>query len=171
MQSTLRLKQSFLNMFFCLINNYLICYKEEQTAEDSAPKTANEIYDFDKYLSFFDEQRRPFMSELCKTQSFMNFIERSYKAKEEKNEVLFFAEGVKLCADKGDKALAMRVKRITEQLLERNKNVWTMSNVRLCSRYHFPLTNATSCIRARSRLRLVREEARLRQMEGRLILP
>ncbi len=148
----MKLKQSFLNMFFCLINNYLICYKDPmpERAEKESPPTASEMFDFDKYLSFFDEQRRPFMAELCKTQSFMNFVERSFKAREEKNEVLFFTEGVKLCADKGDKALALRVKRITEQLLERSKNVPSSRVIiNADSRCPSPSTSATSSIRAR----------------------
>ena len=109
-------------MFFCLINNYLICYRD--VAPKLEPQIASEFFDFDRYLGFFDEQRHQFMADLCKTQGFSDFIEKSYRAQEEKNEVLFFTEGVKLCAEKGDQALAVRVKKITEQLLEKSKNVW-----------------------------------------------
>jgi len=121
--ATLRLKQSFLNMFFCLINNYLICYKEN-IYNSNENLIANDLFDFEKYLGFFDETRKQFMFELSKTQGFSNFIEKSFHAKEEKNEIQFFAEGIKLCAEKGDKALALRVKKITEQLIEKNKNVF-----------------------------------------------
>ncbi len=131
-------------MFFCLINNYVICYREPAvTARDNL--AANEIFDFGKYLSFFDEQRRPFMAEFCKTQSFTNFIERSYKARFAKNEVTFFFEGVKLCATQGERALAARVKRITSQLLERNKNVSCASLSLSSSQPRSRWTSATSC--------------------------
>ena len=119
-ESTLRLKETFLNMFFCLINNYLICYKEDENENF----IANEIFDFEKYLLFFDEEKRPFMTELCKTQGFHNFIEKSYKAKKENNEVLFFVEGVKLCAEKGNSELATQAKRIINQILYKNNNVF-----------------------------------------------
>ena len=116
---TLRLKQSFLNMFFCLVNNYLICYKKN--VENGL--LAKDIFDFEQYLSFFDEESKEFMKELCKTQGFQNFIEQSYRAKEEKNDTLFFKEGVRLCSEKGNKELAMQVKKIAEQLILNNKTV------------------------------------------------
>lgn len=109
-------------MFFCLINNYLMCYKENVISNEK--QTAEEIFDFGMYLGFFDEQRRSFMMELCKTQNFITFIEKSHRAKEEKNDYLFFVEGVKLCSEKGEKALAKKVKRITEQLLNNFKHVF-----------------------------------------------
>ena len=84
---------------------------------------AKDIFDFERYLTFFDDQKREFMKEFCKTQGFHNFIEKSYKAKEEKNEMLFFKEGVRLCAEKGEIALATQVKKISEDLLNKNKNV------------------------------------------------
>ena len=118
----MHLKQSFLNMFFCLINNYLMCYRAEKIPNE--PPIACNIFDFDMYLGFFDEQRRGFMAELCKTQNFVAFIEKSQKAKEDKNEFLFFVEGVKLCAENGEKALAQKVKRITEQLVNNFKHVF-----------------------------------------------
>ena len=48
------------------------------------------------------------MTELCKTQGFHNFIEKSHNAKEEKNEMVFFKEGIKLCSEKGNMALAFK---------------------------------------------------------------
>eukprot|EP00826_Nyctotherus_ovalis_P009024 TRINITY_DN12354_c0_g1_i3.p3 TRINITY_DN12354_c0_g1~~TRINITY_DN12354_c0_g1_i3.p3 ORF type:complete len:135 (+),score=29.33 TRINITY_DN12354_c0_g1_i3:1471-1875(+) len=107
-------------MFFSLINNYLICYK--QSACES-PFIAKDVFDFDKYLDFFDAQSYPFMSELCKTQGFCRFVEKSYRAREEKNETYFFEQGVRLCSAKGEKELAFMVKRIKDQLLRNNRNV------------------------------------------------
>ena len=106
-------------MFFCLINNYLICYKEiPRSSEDQV--IAKDIFDFEKYLSFFDDQCKPFMTEFSKTQGFHNFIERSYS---DNDDVQFFKEGVKLCSEQGEKALALQVKRIKEKLLQNNKTV------------------------------------------------
>lgn len=132
--ATLKLKQSFLNMFFGLINNYLICYKPELVPGDQP--VASDIFNFEKYLSFFDETRLLFMTELCKTQHFIAFIEKSQKAKEQQNELLFFTEGIKLCSKKGEKALAQKVKKITDQLLQKNKNV--LHNSRYIAHFLFP---------------------------------
>lgn len=113
-------------MFFCLINNYLICYKEG-VKESGKQCIAKEVFDFEKYLSFFDEQTRPFMNEFCKTQGFHTFIEKSLNARKEKNEILFFQQGVSLCSKKGDKALAIQVKKIKDQLLQNNRSVNILS--------------------------------------------
>ena len=98
-----------------------MCYKVNQPSTGS--NTAEEIFDFGMYLGFFDEQRKSFMTELCKTQNFITFVEKSHRAKEEKNDYLFFVEGVKLCSEKGEKALAKKVKKITDQLLNNFKHV------------------------------------------------
>jgi hypothetical protein len=126
--STLQLKQSFLNMFFCLINNYLACYRDLAGTEEEEQQIAGDIFDFAKYEQCFDESRRQFMVELCKTQNFMTFIERSHRVRQERNELQFFVEGVKLCAESGEKALALRVKKITEQLLTRYRKVRYLSH-------------------------------------------
>lgn len=120
MQATLKLTQSFLNMFFSLINNYPICYKQPTSA---GPFIAKDIFDFDKYLDFFDSQSYPFMNELCKTQGFCRLVEKSYRAREERNETYFFEQGVRLCSAKGEKELAFMVKRMKDQLLRNNRNV------------------------------------------------
>ena len=83
---------------------------------------AKEIFDFDRYLSFFDEQTKPFMKEFCKTQGFQNFIERSLD-NTEKNDILSFKEGVELCAEKGKNAITLQMKKINDRLLYYNKNV------------------------------------------------
>lgn len=120
--ATLRLKQSFLNLFFCLVNNYLMCYRKRADVGEEG-LLAKDMFDFEGYLSRFDGESRPFMKELCKTQGFQNFIEKSYTAKEEKNDTLFFKEGIKLCSERGDKALAIQVKRIAERLIQSSRNV------------------------------------------------
>jgi hypothetical protein len=107
-------------VFIGLINNYLVCYKDVK----SEHLTAKEIFEFKKYLSIFDKRKRKFMTELCKTQSFNYFIERSYRAKEERNELFFFTEGIRMCVTKSNKALTAHIKKITEQLLHKNKNVF-----------------------------------------------
>ena len=84
---------------------------------------AKDVFDFEKYLSFFDEENYSFMNELCKTQGFHTFIEKSCD-NDEKNETHFFRQGVKLCSTKGEKELAFMVKRIRDQLLRNNKSVY-----------------------------------------------
>jgi len=111
-------------VFIGVINNYLICYKDVK----SEHLIAKEIFDFKKYLSVFDKRKRKFMTELCKTQSFHHFIERSYRAKEEKNELFFFTEGIKLCVTKSNKALTTHIKKIMEQLIHKSKNVFACIN-------------------------------------------
>jgi hypothetical protein len=106
-------------MLFSLINNYLICYKTDIEGE----LIAKNVFDFEKYLSFFEKESYSFMIELCKTQGFHTFIERSC-TKDEKNETHFFRQGVKLCSTKGEKELAFMVKKIRDQLLRNNKSVY-----------------------------------------------
>lgn len=108
-------------MFFYLINNYLICYKKEQLSEGH--KLAEEIFDFDQYLSLVNEQNKPFMTEFCKTQGFHNFIERSCRVEKEQTDLFFFNEGIRLCSERGDKDLTMQMKIIANRLLNNSKDV------------------------------------------------
>lgn len=96
-------------------------YKPNVSSDENL--IANDIFNFEEYLSFFDKESKEFMKELCKTQGFQNFIEKSYRAKEEKNDTLFFKEGIRLCSEKGNKQLAIQVKKIAVQLILNNKTV------------------------------------------------
>lgn len=106
-------------MFFCLVNNYLICYK----IGNGSQEIADDIFDFKRYLRFFDSENKVFMREFCKTQGFHNFIEKSYRAINEKNDVSFFVDGVKLCCEKGSRALAILIDKMYNKLMSNNKNV------------------------------------------------
>ena len=106
-------------MFLYLINNYLTCYKNEKKLSE-CNNLAGTIFDFNTYLSLFDEERKPFMTEFCKTQGFCNFIERSYKAS---NDLFFFKQAVKLCSLNKGELLATQIKIIENQLLYSHKNV------------------------------------------------
>jgi hypothetical protein len=106
-------------MFFYLINNYLICYKTEERFSEGNNIAAT-VFNFDLYLSLFDEESKPFMMEFSKTQGFCNFIEKSYK---EDNDLSFFKQAIKLCSQDKGELLASQMKMIEDQLLHSYRNV------------------------------------------------
>eukprot|EP00826_Nyctotherus_ovalis_P035285 TRINITY_DN3019_c0_g2_i2.p2 TRINITY_DN3019_c0_g2~~TRINITY_DN3019_c0_g2_i2.p2 ORF type:complete len:131 (-),score=39.51 TRINITY_DN3019_c0_g2_i2:47-439(-) len=116
MYATLKLKQAFVKMFFYLVNNYLACYKNEESCSE-AGNLAEAMFNFEYYLSLADDENRSFMTEFCKTQGFCNFIERSCRANKE-HDLFFFKEGIKLCSEKRENVLAAQMKAIEEQALQ-----------------------------------------------------
>lgn len=75
----IRVKRLFLNFFITTINNYLGFYKTEEEIKGKVLKAEN-IFDFEKYISKYPKNEQSFMKLLTSTQSFNLFIEKSFKS-------------------------------------------------------------------------------------------
>lgn len=115
----MRLKHTFTKMFLYLLNNFTICYNTNKNSG-----TAMSIFDFKKYLSFFDKSTDlHFMKEFTKTQLFTSFIEKAYSSNNESNELAYFLKSKKLIEDKSGNKLSLQLKQLTEELRTKYKKV------------------------------------------------
>ena len=105
-------------MFIKMIGNYLQFFRNS-----TEPDTSKNIFNFSAYLDSIDSSRLPFMRDLIKTQNFASFVEKTYKCAEERNEMSFFIQGVRLQETKGEKALESEIKKVSDRLVYNYKNV------------------------------------------------
>lgn len=83
-------------------------------------QSASSIFDTTKFLAGIDASYRKFLSEMINTQCFTTFIEKCYKAKEEKDDLQWFIEASKCYSEK---EFNEQLKKICEKALTKHKNV------------------------------------------------
>lgn len=108
--STLKLKEAFFLMYVRILGKYLNYFEGGR-------------FDCEEYLKSVELHRRAFVKELVKTQCFKHFIEKSLSCLQQRNDLDYFIEGVKVVAKKGEKALENETAKIADRMLYNYDNV------------------------------------------------
>ena len=122
MRSTLELKIGFFKFFLSLIGDYLPFYNQ---LEEDKVLIANNIFQFEKYIKSLKPANKGFMADMIKTQMFFTFIDKSYSALNNYNELFYFMKGSKLLQNGDIVKLENNLKIIYKNLMENYKNVNT----------------------------------------------
>jgi hypothetical protein len=117
---TLELKIAFFKFYLSLIGDYLSFFKETE-----GNVTASKVFDFDKYLESLKPEYKRFMEEVSKTQMFFNFIEKSYAALKQHNELLYFVKGAKRIQNGSGNLLEKDLGMLYAKLIDNYKHVIT----------------------------------------------
>jgi len=80
------------------------------------------MFNFDLYLQSLKESNKKFMTELARTQLFAEFIEKSFVALKNNNELSYFVSGIKK-KEKSEDALTDSLNKIYHRLMSNYENV------------------------------------------------
>lgn len=116
-EGTLRVKSYFHVFYLNLIDFFPRFFIPDLKQQE------NKFFQTETYLESIKETHYPFMKEFTKTQSFACFIEKAYKAKKEKNDVLYFIENVELLKTLGEEAIITQLDHLCSKVMNRFKHV------------------------------------------------
>lgn len=119
LEGALKVRLALFEMYLSLLDNFapfLATHAEE-------PLTAGNVFQMDKYLACFQDERAPFMMQFARTQNFSSFLEHAYRSRTETNEITYFMEGAKVFHTLGHIGLAMHSKKTLVQMQRIYRNV------------------------------------------------